>query len=151
MKRLKRPRGNAFTLVEVLITIAIVSIAGTAIISSLIFGVYMRQSIRERNGAMRAAADVMESTKKRLFGELRQMDFDTILIDNRGTVDTSDDIMGTASLRFFDRSGNEVGTSSVPMPMDLSLVRAEVIVEWNPPGRRSSTTQSVVLATLLAP
>ena len=147
-RHLLRRRG--FTLIEIMITVLIVSIAGLAIISSLIFGIFMRQSIRERNGAMRVAADVIESTKKRLFAELSQTTLNAIVIDDRGTTRDSDDIRGTAVLRLFTTDGTEVGISGSPIPTDRPMLRAEVTVTWFSPGWRGGE-QMIVLQTLLAP
>lgn len=144
------PRRRALTLVEVVITIAIVALSAIAILGTLSAGAYQQQSIRERNGAMRAAGDVMETTKNRLFRTLQAGDID-VVIDDRGTANPGDDVRGVARLRLFDANGNEVGIPGSPVPTDRSMLRVEVEVEWTPAGRRVAGPRSVTLASLLAP
>lgn len=146
---LLRPQ-RGFTLAEVLITSAIVSVAGLAIIAAIVDGVYFQQSIRERNGALRVAADQLESAKRELFGSL-QSRTEPVTIDDRGTAQAADNVNATATLRFFLPNGNEVGVSGAPLPDDGSMVIVESRVEWNPAGRQSSRTQTVVLTTTLSP
>lgn len=146
-----RPARAAFTLVEVLITVVLVVFMSVSIMGALAFGAYQKQSIRERNGAIRVAADLMESVKRTNFAYLEAQTFNDVVIDDRGTATTSDNITATVTLRFFDEDDNEVGTASTPMPLDMSMVRVEVTVTWNPVGFRSRTTESERLITLLAP
>jgi hypothetical protein len=106
----------------------------------------VQQATRERNGALRAAADTIESTKRVLFASL-QPTTQTVVLDDRGTAETTDDVTGTMQILFYDTEGNPLAT----VPLDLSMVIVEARVSWNPAGRRSTAVQTVSLRTLLAP
>jgi type II secretory pathway pseudopilin PulG len=159
------------TLAEVLITITIVSVVGLSIMASLQAGIYFQQSIREENGATRAAADLIDEVRKELFSRLENRRVD-VLIDDRGTALTGDDLRGIAELRFyapvngeyFDEDGqylNEVGLTEGSLPTDLTMLIVEVTVKWNRAGRiQTGATfvsddeefdREVVLSSLLAP
>ena len=144
-------RRAAFTLVEVVLTIAIVSVTGIAIIAAIAYGVQIEEQIHERNGATRVAADLLESTKKTLFQKLESKTMNDVPIYDRGTPETTDDVKGTVTLQFYDTAGNKVGTDANPIPLDLSMLRADVRVTWNPAGRRHNDAQTVQIQTLLAP
>ncbi len=158
MKRNDR-HNRGLTLVEVMITVTIVAILGLAILSTLIFGIHVKQAIRERNGASRVAADLMESTRRIPFANLSKQTFTDVVIDDRGTTDkTSDDVTATVNLQFFDLDENEatetwteVGTVANPVPLDRSMIKAQVSVVWQPAGRRKSETQTFVISSLLSP
>ncbi|MDK2972835.1 MAG: hypothetical protein PWP23_2590 [Candidatus Sumerlaeota bacterium] len=146
------PLRRAFTLAEVLITVAIVAVAGLAIISSLTAGVYFQQSIREENGALRLATDVIEASKRELFRDLERQIINPVTIDDRGTPETDDDVTGRAELRFYRIDGTEVGIpGGPPIPGEGTMIRVEATVRWAPAGRRHSKVQEVTLASLLAP
>jgi len=165
-----KPFHRAVTLMEVMVTVVIVSMVGLAILASIQAGVYFQQSIREENGATRAAADILDMTRKELFSSLRYTEFDNVLIDNRGTARLDDNIVGEAELRFFapfpdgryydsDGNRNEVGIGQ-PLPGGLTMVLAEVSVRWSRAGiirtgqrfgEDGEFDREVVLATLLAP
>ena len=144
-------RRQAFTLVELMITVAIVSFAGTSIILSIMFGIYLKQSIRERNGAARVAGTALEETKKKLLQRLSYERRTDIVIDDRGTATTADDVRGTLDLRLFDENGNEVGVAGSPIPLNRSMLMVEATVTWAPAGRRAQRTQQLVMHSLLAP
>lgn len=147
----RQGKKRAFTLVEVIITALLVLFMSVSIMGALAFGAYQKQAIRERNGAIRVAADLMESVKRTNFALLEAQTFDSVVIDDRGTETDGDNVVGVVTLRFFDENDNEVGTAASPMPLDLSMVRVEVTVSWNPVGFRSRTTETERLVTLLAP
>lgn len=166
---------RAMTLAEVLITVVIVSMVGLAIMASIQAGIRFQQSIREENGATRAAADILDATRKEFFSRLEYRDIDNVLIDSRGTEGEDDDIRGEAELRFFapftdgtyfddDGNRNEVGIDAsgnpAPLPGELTMVIAEVAVRWNRAvptdtgpgfGEDGDFDREVVLSTLLAP
>ncbi len=148
MKRLFLMKNNnrAISLVEIMITLAIISITSLATISALIYVVRVEKDLKQRNGAFRQATTILERTKKSLFDSMGPSQFQ-IAIDTKGTPATADDVMGTADLSFFDMAGNELAS----LPTDRTLVRARVTVSWNPPGRGCLSTQSVVAESLLAP
>jgi type II secretory pathway pseudopilin PulG len=140
------------TLVETMVAVVIVAITGLAVIFGITFGVRIQQDVRERNAATRIAADTLESTKRAMFMTLQEVTTTGVVIDNRGTPDdASDDVVGEVRLRFEDLAGNPVGTVGTPMPLDRSMVRAFVEVEWRPAGRSTDRIQTVTIASLLAP
>jgi type II secretory pathway pseudopilin PulG len=167
---------KGLTLVEVLVTVVIVTLVGLSILASIQAGIYFQQSIREENGATRQAADLLDQVRREMFFRLQHQDIDNILIDDRGTARTNDDILGAAEIRFYapDTDGRfidgdgqyirEVGLPGSPIPLDLSMLMAEVSVRWDRAGRITTGTQyqqgddedrvfdrEVVLTTLLAP
>lgn len=144
--------GRGTSLVEVMIAVVIVATGALAIISAIYFGIEVQQRNREYHGAVRAASDLLENTRKRFFSDLAPVTGRDVTIDDRGTAgDTSDDVTGTASLRFFLLDDTEVGVSGSPIPEDLTMIRAEATITWNPAGRRSSTPRTVQMSTLVAP
>lgn len=159
---LRRGLRRAMTLAEVLIAATIITVSGLSIMASIQTGILFQQSIREENGATRAAADMLDRTRRELFFRLESTQQE-VVIDDRGTPRIEDDIMGTATIRFYapDANGNffdsddqylnEVGIAGSPIPFDLSMLMAEVTVRWNRIGRVSSTEREAVLSTLLAP
>jgi len=149
---MKKPRTRkGLTLVEVMISVVIVAISGIGIISSIAFGIYLKQSIMERNSATRVAADALEQCKRTLFLELEGYTETDVLIDDRGTATNEDDIEGTLEVSYLDDEGYEVGTEYVSLPDDGSMVLAKATVTWYTAGRRSSEPQTVKLMSLLAP
>lgn len=154
MNRLQRKTHSAMrgtTLVEVMAAVVITVIVGLSIIASMTHGVEMQQRTREYNAASRIAQGLLEESKRQFFLNLKRRDIDDILMDNRGTSDSTDDIFCDARVQFFDLAGNEIGTVANPIPLDLSMIRAVATVEWNPAGRRSTDLQDYAVATLIAP
>lgn len=145
LKPVKIKKQRAVSLVEIMMTLAIVSIASLATISGLIYVIRVEADLKQRNGAFRQATTILERTKKTLFDSLAPAQFQ-VPIDTRGTVQTADDIQGTARLQFFDMDGTLLNT----LPKDRSMVRARVTVSWRPAGRKNAT-QSVVAESLLVP
>jgi type II secretory pathway pseudopilin PulG len=157
-----RTHRKAMTLAELLIAATIITMAGLSIVASIQTGILFQQSIREENGATRAAADIIDRTRRELFFRLQSFD-EEVVVDDRGTERTDDDILGTAVIRFYapDANGNyfdangqylqEVGIPGSPIPFDLSMLMVDVTVTWNRIGRLSNTEREVMLSTLLAP
>ena len=158
MKRDRRLR-DGFTLIEVMITVGIVAIVGLALVSGITYGIVVQQSIKERNSAMRAAAEIIEETKRAPFFSLTPIThsrndstLDPVMtLDDRGTVTTEDDVVAESiTLRFFNTDGSTVVT---PVE-DKRLVVAQARVQWRGAGRRADSPedyQEIVLSTLLAP
>lgn len=149
MTRYRTRRG--VSLVEVMITVAIVAVSGLSIVFSLMTGMHLEQSIREQNGAIRVAADTLEGSKREFFANLSSRTINNVVIDDRGTARTGDDVVGTATLRYFTADGTEVGIVGSPMPLELEMVRVEATVTWSPAGRGRARQQTIMLSTLLAP
>jgi prepilin-type N-terminal cleavage/methylation domain-containing protein len=153
---------RGFTLIEIMVTGLIITACGLSIMMSINAGIMFQQSIREENGALRAAADLLDRTRRELTFRLEPWE-QAVVIDNRGTLTREDDLMGTARIRFFapDENGDylnaagqyirEVGTATDPIPMDLTMLMAEVTVTWNRIGRLSSTERQITLSSFLAP
>jgi len=143
-----------------LFTVAIVAIVALAIMAGLMVGIELRQATRERRGAMRAAADMMETTRRELL-QFLEWRSETVLIDDRGTPgNTSDDVTGTAYLEFYDLDGNEIGTTDNPIippttdedaVLALPTIRVVVTVRWNPAGILGPDERQVDLSSLRAP
>ncbi len=148
MKRVERSRFRGFTLVEVVITTFIVAVTGISIIASVTYGIYLRQTIGEHNCATRVAGDIIESVKRTNFNNLSGQTLD-VLIDDRGTAATDDDVRGTAELRFFDVNDNLVGTDASPIPSNRTILRVEVEINWN--SAAAGRPQTFRMHTLLAP
>ncbi|MCC5875902.1 MAG: prepilin-type N-terminal cleavage/methylation domain-containing protein [Candidatus Sumerlaeia bacterium] len=147
----KRKGFRGFTLVEVVVAVALVSFMGVSILGALAFGAYQKQSIRERNGAMRAAADIMETVKRTHFSQLQSRTYQDVILDDSSKRGNPINVTGTATLRFFTMDDEEVGITGSPIPLDLSMLRVEVEVTWRGVGRSSRDVQSEILVTLLAP
>lgn len=61
---------SAMTLVEVMVTVVMVAIVGLGVIAGVTYGLYSQQSLHERNGATRIAAEELEAVKRKLFHTL---------------------------------------------------------------------------------
>lgn len=148
LRRLRR----GFTLIELMFAVAVVVIVGLAIILGLIYGIFLQQSVYERDSATRLAAEKIEEVRRRMFVTLEQEIDEVVIVDDRGTAATDDDITGLRDLRFFDLAGNEVGVpGGAPMPDDRQMVEVRVLVTWNTRGRRSAEEKRVEMRSLLAP
>lgn len=150
-KLVQKRRAGGFTLIEVVVTVALVSFMGISILGALAFGAHQKQSIRERNGALRAAADVMETVKRTHFSQLRRETFQGVMLDDGTLRGNRGRVRGDVSLRFFTTDDVEVGLPNSPVPLDLSMLRVEVEVTWSPSGRNSNKQQTERIVTLLAP
>ncbi len=134
------------SLVEILITMAIVSIAALGTISALIFAIRTDADFKQRNGAFRQATSTLETAKRALFGSLQPRTF-PVVVDSRGNLDPTDDVMGTADLQYLALDGSELAS----LPTTRQLVRARVTVTWTPPGTNNARPQSVFVESLPAP
>jgi type II secretory pathway pseudopilin PulG len=150
MKNIRKNKG--FTLIEVVITVALVAFMGISILGAIAFGTYQKQAIRERNGALRAASDLIESAKRSHFSTLARRDLLNVVIDDRGSRRSqAGDVLADISMRFFLENGTEVGIPGTPIPLNLSMVRAEVVVTWVPAGKGRGSLKTETLSTLMAP
>ncbi|MCB2154349.1 type II secretion system GspH family protein [bacterium] len=152
-------RARGFTLIEVMVTVGIVAIVGLAIVAGITYGVVIQQNIKERNSAMRAAAEVIEETKRTPFFSLAPITYTkndvpldpVVTLDDRGTVSTDDDVLAESiTLRFY----NTDGTAATTPINERKLVVAKARVQWRGAGRKADSPedyQQVMITTLLAP
>lgn len=140
-------------------TVVLVAVLGMGIISGITYGTYSEQTIHEINGATRLAGEILEGQRRRLFHSLESFSLTPeearergfIIYDNGTPNHAADDTIGSVELRFFTTDGVEVGDGAAPIPLDLSMLRAEVTVRWNPAGRGNARERTVRMSTLVAP
>lgn len=153
-------RKRAVTLIEVLITVMIITFSGTAILAALVYGRDVTASLQNRNAAMREAIGVMESVRATPFFDLRPFVLTDVVLDNRGTTQPADDLRGTVVLKLYDSAGNEIvdwtqarqyTTGETTVPTTQGGIAAEVAVYWRHAGVRSSKLQTFTLASYIAP
>ncbi len=104
MKIIKKHK-KAFTLVEVVVTGAIVVLVGVSILSLVVHTMYMKRFERERIVATNAAAARMEELKRILFPYLTASTTSITLDVNDTPANASDDIPATMYVKFYNKNG----------------------------------------------
>ena len=147
INRLKSDKRRAVTLMEIAVTIFLVTLIGCGIICSLMYCRRYSQMERERSGSMRAAARKMEELKRTLFAQLEPGTESVVIDDNRTPQDTSDDVHGTLTVTFKSKDGTVLNT----WPPDDNRIRVEIDVTWHPAGSLSRKTLRQRLYSYLTP
>jgi len=137
---------KGFTLIEALIAIVILTSIGIGIISTVIYAKYQVEIENQRTKALILASKTMEVLQRTYIPSI--MGFTSnVIIDDNGTVETTDDLPGTLQVVVKDKNGN-VLTS--PPPGD-NYIRVEVYVRWHPAGNPSGKLLEESLISEIAP
>lgn len=124
---------RAFTLVEILVSIVLLSLIGVAFALSLGVGQGEIVDGGYRRMALTRAEEKMEVLKALGYADLAGGD-DTVTLDDRGTVDIADDLTGTRSWTVTEIAGSN------------SYKRIALKLKWFAGGR----THTVALDTFVA-
>ena len=129
---------RGFSLVEVMITLAIVTLGSTATISMLTFSRLHNALEMERSRAWQIISQEIEINRSSLYPRIRA-GTSTIVWDNGTPGDTTDDTNGNITVRVRNAyTGEEYSFQ----PNPAVLVSVEVTLEWTPRGRIGNKTDA---------
>lgn len=138
---------NGFTLIEVIVTMAVVSIiflgTFTLVRSSQIYN----SSEQERSGASAVAAEHMENVRQTFYPSLQSYTQNETLWDHSTPDDTSDDVVGQVVVQLYDLGGNALSQS----PASGETLQVIVAVRWFPQGSRGADQQEEILSSYVTP
>ena len=143
-----RGRRRGMTLVEVVITIAIVMVGSVATFSLLTFSHTQNAFEQERARAHQIVLEFLERTKSDLFSQVTAIPAQQTVWDNATPNDPKDDTVGTISVIIRDMDGNVLSAAPVPAEM----IQVDVTLTWNPRGRlRDAKTYSETVVAYMTP
>lgn len=148
MKR--KSKANAFTLIEIVISIAITTLLGLGIISSLVYSRTISEYDKQRIVAINYARSYIEQFRRPFFPTLQGQH--QVVLDDFNTPAPSDDLYATIDVNLYEvNADGSRGAKVVNPPMDQEMLEIEVTVSWNRTGRLSSKRVSEVLHSYIAP
>ena len=139
-------RRSAFTLVEAMITVVIVSIGMIASLQLLTFQHTVNTLEQERARARQIVGEEMERLRHELYTRIEGGKSVTVW-DNGTPDDKADDTTGVLAVTVRDTKG--VAVFVAPNPAER--VEVEVTLSWNPRGRFSDKTFQETVMTYIAP
>lgn len=142
-------RVPGFTLVEVVITVAIAAVLSIATIGILTFCVRYQTLEQQRSAAVLAAQREIEQLRNRMYPSLEAQTRDITLDANRTPDDAGDDLSAVLELDLYHKDGSAFTAGERPSSTDRLV--AEVTVTWSPSGNMNSRTFSESLMTILTP
>lgn len=148
MKRkhfMPHPR-SGFTLIESVITMAIVALAFISTVTLMTFSRIHNDLEQERARAHQVVSEELEEIRRDLYTYITSGRTVTVW-DNGTPDDTADDTTGTLEVIARDPAGNLV----VAAPSPAVRLQVEVTLTWNPRGRLGNKTMRESLMTYLAP
>ena len=145
-----RSKANAFTLVEIVISIAITTILGLGVISSLVYSRTISEYDKQRIVAINYARSYLEEYRRPFFPTLQGEH--QVLLDDFNTPSPSDDLHAAINVNLYKvNADGSRGDKVVNPPMNEELLEIEVTVTWNRTGRLSSKRVSETLHSYIAP
>jgi type II secretory pathway pseudopilin PulG len=148
MKRISRK--NAFTLIEIVISIAITTLIGLGVISSLVYSRTISELDKQRIVAINYARSYIEEFRRPFFPTLQGQH--QVVLDDFNTPAPSDDLHATLNVDLYKvNADGSRGAKIVNPPMDQELLEIEVTVSWNRTGRLSSKQVTETLHSYIAP
>ena len=149
-KMKRKSKRNAFTLVEIVISIAITTLIGLGVISSLVFSRTVSEYDKQRIVAINYARSYIEQFRRPFFPTLQGEH--QVVLDDFNTPSPSDDLNAAINVALYEvNSDGSRGDLIVNPPMNQDMVEIEVTVTWNRTGRLSSKRVSEVLHSYIAP
>ncbi len=142
---LLRHNGAAFTLVEVLFSVAILAISMLATLSMLMFIRVENSLEQERARASQIVCKTIEDVQTNL-ASLANSSSVTIVWDNGTPDNPADDTQGTLEVTVRDLNGVQLSN-----PQTAKLVIIEVTLSWTPRGRLSGKTMRESAMTYVSP
>ena len=146
MGKFEKSKIIGFTLLEVVLAIFILTAMGIGIISTVIYAKYQVELENQRTKALILASKTMEVLQRTFIRSI--MGFTSnVIIDDNGTVETTDDLPGTLQVVVKDKNGT-VLTSAPPGD---NYIKVEVYVRWHPAGNPSRKILEESLISEIAP
>lgn len=141
----------AFTLVEVMITVGILSVMGGGILTLWPAMAKVNSLEQERARAFQIACDQMESSVRQLNFPNIASSQSVLIWDNGTTGTTADDTRGTLDIIVRDaKTGTQI--TATPTSLTPSLwYRVEVTVSWHPRGDLKNKTMRETVMTYVVP
>jgi len=136
---------TAFTLVEVMVTLAITTIMVVGIVSLLSFNFIYQNNQELRASAMDAMAREMEKLKRQFIFTIDP--YSVVVVDNRTPDNPKDDTTGTLRVRIYDRDGHQFTEA----PTGSDCVRVVMAVEWRGRGRMAANLYREQLISYIIP
>lgn len=139
-------QSQAFTLVEVLISIIFVMLVGLAILGVHIMVRKSQRFERERIVMLNKASEKVESLKSKYFYHVAAS-VEPVLVDvNNTPLTTADDMAAQLSVRLWNKAGQEISATSLA-PKNNDAVIVNVSITWTTINKQHRQD----LWTILAP
>ena len=132
-------RGPAFTIIEALVAISLISFLGTGLILTILMARQMAEYDKQRIAAISAARDYIEQQRRITYPAA--LTINDIQLDNFNTPTILDDLNATLDVSLFIINPDGTRGDSIQSTAylnDLELVEVAVTVEWNRTGSLSS-------------
>ena len=147
----KRPKSSGFTFVEIIISIALISVVSIGAISSILLAREIAEYDKQRIAAIAAARSFIEERARRdLFPTLSPIS--DVTLDNFNTPDGGDDLAASVSINLYNVNPDGTrGSELFAEPTTQDRIEVEVTISWNRTGRMSSRRVSQSLTTYVSP
>lgn len=146
MGNLKFRFKKGFTILESMVALVILTFMGMSIIATIIYTQHFVEIENQCTKALMLASTVMEGMKRTMFSSIAGYT-ETVVIDNNGTIETTDDLPGTLQVIVKDKNGNIL---TGPPPTNDRLF-VEIVVNWHPAGNPSAKLLEERLVSEIAP
>ena len=144
---MNRNKITAFSLLEVVLAITLVTLMSLGIISMLLYSQSYAKLERERSGAIAAATKKMEQIKRKFFKDLAPSTETVLVDDNQTPTRPADDVQGTMDVTFKAKDGTIINGP----PPDNNIIQVQIVVSWHPAGRLSNKLLKERVYTYLTP
>lgn len=138
---------RAFTLIESIITVMVVSISFIAVITLLMFDNICANYEQERARAYQIVSEQMELIRMKLYTRITTGSTVTVW-DNGTPGTTADDTVGTLAVTVRDPKTGQVLTAA---PVPAVRVQVEVTLSWRARGGLQRRTMRETMMTYIAP
>jgi prepilin-type N-terminal cleavage/methylation domain-containing protein len=140
-----------FSLVEVMIAIAVFAFIGIGMMSTVIFMRETAEYDKQRIAAMAAARQFLEEEARRApYPTLQPVN--AVALDNFNTPEAADDLNATVSLQLFQVNvDGSRGAELFAAPSTAQILEVVVTVTWNRTARLSDRQGSVSMSTYKYP
>lgn len=141
----RNTRNEAFTLVEVVVTLALSTVMMIGIVSLFSFNFIYQNNQELRANAMDSMAREMEKLKRQFMFTIDP--YTVTVADNRTPDNPYDDTSGTLTVRIYDRNDTQLTSA----PINDDRYRVVMMVEWRGRGRMRANTYREQLVSFLVP
>lgn len=135
----RKLRSPAFTIIEALVAIALISFMGTGLIGTILMARQMAEYDKQTIAAISAARDYIERQRNITFPAA--LSINDVQLDNFNTPSTLDDLNATLDVSLYIVNPDGTRGDSIQSTRylnNLELVEVEVRIEWNRTGSLSS-------------
>ena len=144
-------RASGFTLVEVMVAVALVSMSGSAVVTAVLVARQWAEYDKQRLSAVAVARRYIEQRARHdLYPTLDPISDATI--DNFNTPDVADDLMATLTMQLYHvNTDGTRGAELTSAPTAEEILEAVVTVSWNRTASLSSKRVSETINTYVYP